>query len=168
MQSPPNSIDQSPPVPLALDEDSKSEAEGAALVEWLDGAVNNNYKQVPSPPFMAGRRGPKNYKQVRALIKSMGGTGGQEHCFKISKLDPQLRGAFLKNVVISGILNNYDGGITQVPPGFMVYLTSSGGAWSDDNIISARAFNNGGNVSLSANRYVQSDEEGSTRSSPPD
>ena len=96
----------------------------------------------------------------------MGNIGGQEHILAIKKLDPQLTGAFLNNVVVSGMLNNYDTGITQSPPGFIVYLTSSN-TWSDDEIIGARAFNNGGNVSLTAKRYIRSDEEDATGTTGP-
>jgi len=106
----------------------------------------------------------RNYKQVVALTKSMGSIGGQEKICNIRKLDPTLTTSYLNNVVVSGILNDYNSGITQSPPGFMVYLTTST-TWADDEIIAARAFNNGGNVSLTARRRIQSnldDVDGTT------
>jgi hypothetical protein len=119
---------------------------------------------------MAKRRGPKNYKQVRTLTKNMGGDGGQEHVLAIKKLDPQLAGAYLNNVIVSMQLNeSSESSIsTNATPGFTAYLTSSGGAWSDDNIISARSFGgSGGTCSLSAKRYIKSDETDETGTTGP-
>ena len=111
-------------------------------------------------------RRARNYKQVATLTKDMGNVGGQEKVLAIRKLDPQLTGAFLNNVIVSGQLNAQESSATQwgQAPGFTAYLTS-GPTWSDDQIISARSFGgSGGSVSLTAKRYIRTDEDDPTGS----
>ena len=115
------------------------------------------------------RKGPRNYKQMRTLTKNMGGDGGQEYVLAIKKLDPQLTGAFLNNVIVSGQLNAYETPSTTgaMSPGFTAYLTSTS-SWDDNNIIAARSFGGGGgSVSLSAKRYIRSDEDDATGTTGP-
>ena len=115
---------------------------------------------------MAKRRGPRNYKQVRTLTKDMGNIGGQEHVLAIRKLDPQLTGAYLNNVIVSMQLNTDD--ISQgSTPGFTAYLTTTN-SWDDDNVITARSVGgSAGTVSLSAKRFIRSDEDDETGSTGP-
>ncbi len=91
----------------------------------------------------------------------MGSSGGQEHCLAIKKLDPQLVGAFLNNVVVSVQLNSpttVDPDASRTTPAFTAYLTSDN-QWDDDNIITARTVGgSGGSMSLSAKRYIRTDE----------
>ena len=102
---------------------------------------------------MARRR--RNYKIVNSDTKAMGSAGGQIRLGVISKVDAQCISAYLNNVVVSAIINNYDGGDTT--PGIMFYLTTAT-TWSDDYIISAKATPIGGTVSLSAKRYIKENE----------
>ena len=111
---------------------------------------------------MAKRKGPRNYKQVRTMTKSMGSSGGQEHCLAVKKLDPQLVGSYLNNIVASIQLNSpttIDPDASRTTPAFTLYLTTSN-VWNDDNVITARTVGgSGGTVSLSAKRYIKSDDE---------
>ena len=114
-------------------------------------------------------RRSRNYKQVRTLTKDMGNIGGQEHVLAIKKLDPQLTGAYLNNVVVSAQLNEQVSTSANYgqTPGFTAYLTTSN-SWDDDNIISARSFGgSAGTVSLTAKRYIRSDEEDETGTTGP-
>ena len=95
------------------------------------------------------------YKIVNADTKDMGSGGLQVRLGVISKVDAQGVTAYLNNVVVSGIINNYDGGDTT--PGIMFYLTTAT-TWSDDYIISAGATNTAGRVSLSAKRRIKENE----------
>ena len=98
-----------------------------------------------------GRR-QSNYKIVNAATKDMGSAGAQVRLGKVSKVDAQGVTAYLNNIVVSGIINNYDGGDTT--PGIMFYLTTDT-TFSDDTIISAGATNTAGRVSLSAKRWIK-------------
>ena len=97
----------------------------------------------------------KKYKVVNAASKDMGSGGGQVRLGVISKVDAQGVSGYLNNVVVSAIINNYDGGDTT--PGIMFYLTTAT-TWSDDYIISAGATNTAGRVSLSAKRWIKENE----------
>ena len=100
------------------------------------------------------RRRP--YKLVDAFSVNVGSSGGQVLLASFSKLDAQGITGFLKNVQVSTIVNNYDGG--DETPGFMFYLTTSE-VWSDAKIITATACPIAGKVSLSANRYIKTNSE---------
>ena len=119
---------------------------------------------------MARKKGPRNYKQVRTMTKGMGGSGGQEHCLGIKKLDPQLTGAFLNNVVVSLQLNSpvtVDPDAPRTTPAYTVYLTSSN-TWDDEQIITARSIGgSGGTCSVSAKRFIRTDEEDPTGANGP-
>lgn len=102
---------------------------------------------------MAKRR---PYKLVNVFSVNVGAAGGQNLLASFSKLDAQGITGHLKNVQISTIVNNYDGG--DETPGIMFYLTSSA-SWSDAKVITAVACPIAGKVSLSANRYIKENAE---------
>ena len=77
----------------------------------------------------------------------------------VSKLDAQGISAYLKNFLVSVIINNYDGGDTT--PGIMLYATTST-SWSDDAIICARARNTAGSAYLPVHREIVFDAEKAT------
>ena len=107
---------------------------------------------------MARRRSAPNYKQIVTGTKDMGDTGSQIHIAKIEKLDEQLKGCFLNNVLVSCQ--------TQVTTdqatlsAFTVYLsTAPSGSWSDDKVITARSTpGGGGTVNLVAKRRILTNE----------
>jgi len=116
------------------------------------------------------RRRSKNYKQVVTGTKDMGITGAQIHIGKVTKLDPALKSGFLKNVVVSCMYQELSGSPTishTALPAFTVYLSNNSNAdgWSDDAVLAARSTSQGGgNVSLSANRIIRTDETASDSS----
>ena len=89
----------------------------------------------------------------------MGSAGGQIQLGYINKLDAQGITGFLKNLQVSAIINNYDGGDTT--PGIMFYLTTSA-SWADAKVITASATAMAGKVSLSANRRIEVNAEDAT------
>jgi len=91
---------------------------------------------------MAKRR---MYKQVKTQSKDMGSAGSQILLGTISPLDVQVGTGYLKNVVCTALLNDGDGD----NGGFMFYLSTSN-SWNDDYVLTARACQLGGTVSLSA------------------
>ena len=96
------------------------------------------------------------YKIVNAATKDMGSAGAQTRLGVIGKVDAQGITAYLNNVQVSAIINNYDGGDTT--PGIMFYLTTSV-TWDDNRIIAAGAVGIGGKVSLSAKRRIKENAE---------
>ena len=94
------------------------------------------------------------YKLVNVMTKDMGSAGGQILLGYVDKLDAQGVTGYLNNVVVSAIINNYDGGDTT--PGIMVYATT-GMTWDDDFVITAKAMAIGGTVSLSCRRSIKFD-----------
>ena len=113
----------------------------------------NNKILTPTPNFMARRR-RRNYKIVNAFTKNMGSGGGQVKLGYMDKVDAQGITAWANNFVVSCMVNNYDGG--NPAPGVMVYATT-GDSYSDDSIITARAFYSGGTVSLALKRGIVKD-----------
>ena len=93
------------------------------------------------------------YKLVNAATRDLGDAGGQINIGEIGKIDAQGITGFLKNVVLSVIVNDYPG---DQLPGLIAYLTT-GASWSDDQIITARAFLAGDTVSLTAMRRIEAD-----------
>ena len=81
----------------------------------------------------------------------MGSAGAQVRLGYVQKLDAQGITGFLKNIQVSAIINNYDGGDTT--PGIMFYLTT-GSSWNDNYILTASAAPVAGKVSLSGNRCI--------------
>ena len=103
-----------------------------------------------------------NYKIVNVDTKDMGSGGGQVRLGVISKVDAQGVTAYLNNVQVSAIINNYDGGDTT--PGILFYLTTDT-TWHDDTVITAAACPIAGKVSLSAKRRIKEnavDSKGNT------
>lgn len=96
------------------------------------------------------------YKLTNVMTKDMGSGGSQILLGYVDKLDAQGVTGYLNNVVVSAIINNYDGGDTT--PGIMLYLTTST-TWSDAKIITASAMAIGGKVSLTANRRILENTE---------
>ena len=94
------------------------------------------------------------YKIVNCFTKDMGSAGGQIRLGYYDKLDAQGITAWLNNVRVSSIINNYDGG--NPAPGIMFYLTTSS-SWDDDRIIAARAGFAGATVNLPAKRRIMED-----------
>ena len=117
---------------------------------------------------MAKSKRPRNYKQVEATTADMGSSGGQVLLGSVSPLDVQgTPGAYLNNVVCTALLNDdafspetelaYTGG-------FIIYLSSTDGPWSDNQIITARGISQwGGTCSLSAKRRICSSAEQTSR-----
>ena len=104
----------------------------------------------------------KMYKIVNCATKDMGSAGAQIRLGVIGKVDAQGITAYLNNVQVSAIINNYDGGDTT--PGIMFYLTTDT-TWDDDHIISAGATGIAGKLSLSAKRRIKenaADPKGNT------
>ena len=103
------------------------------------------------------------YKIVNAATRDLGDAGAQINIGEIGKIDAQGLTGHLRNVVLSVIVNDYPD-ISPVPglstpyqlPGFVAYLTT-GASWSDDQIITARAFLAGDTVSLAAYRRIEAD-----------
>ena len=56
------------------------------------------------------RRKPRNYKLVNTFTRDMESSGNQMRLGMIDKLDAQGVSGYLNNVVVSAIVNNYDGG----------------------------------------------------------
>ena len=113
---------------------------------------------------MAKRRAARNYKQTVTGTKTLGTTGSQYHIGKVNKLDPALKGGYIKNFVVSVMQDNTTAASTGDTWGFMggftVYLSNSAsGDWADDQVLTARALpSGGGTVSLSARRFIKEDE----------
>ena len=116
-------------------------------------------------------RKARNYKQTLSMTKSMGSAGAQRHIGKVNKLDPALASGYLNNVVVTGQINDLGPLVAGDPapntPGFTVYLsTANAGDWSDDAILTARAFGPmAGSVSLHAGRYIKTDDSDDLTSS---
>ena len=109
---------------------------------------------------MARRKRARLYKQVVTGTNDMGNTGDQKHIGKVTKLDPSLKGAYLKNVIVSMQLNDVVGSDAGATVGFTVYLSNNSGndGWSDDAVLAARSIGgSAGNISLSANRRIMTD-----------
>ena len=100
------------------------------------------------------RRRP--YKIVNVATKDMGSSGTQTRLGVIGKVDAQGITAWLNNVQVSAIINNYDGGDTT--PGILFYLTTST-TWDDNRVIAAAAAPIAGKVSLSAKRRIKENNE---------
>ena len=88
----------------------------------------------------------------------MGNTGDQQYLGRIESLDPALRGAYCKNVIVSCQCND---AVLSGQPSFTLYLSTAGATgaggtgWSDDAIITARSTpTGGGTVSLAAYRKI--------------
>ena len=102
----------------------------------------------------------------------MGSTGDQQYLGRVGVLEPGVMNAYLNNVQVS-IQNNEivslsgdKGATTQ--PSYTVYLSkagasgSGGAGWNEDDIIDAKATPaGGGNVSLTAKRYIKTNSFGS-------
>lgn len=86
----------------------------------------------------------------------MESSGNQMRLGMIDKLDAQGVSGYLNNVVVSAIVNNYDGGDTT--PGIMFYLSTKE-TWGDSYVISAKACPIAGTVSLAAKRKISFDSE---------
>ena len=111
-------------------------------------------------------KGPRRYKQIITQTKDMGSAGAQVCCASITALDPQAMSGYLHNVRVSAILNEHSSN-AQESGGIMCYLTTAS-SWSDDNVISARAMPQfGGNISLSAKRYIKDKFQDSSRNDGP-
>ena len=113
---------------------------------------------------MARRRGPTNYQQVITQTAGLGVAGEQIHVCEINKLDPALRGSFLKNIRYSIQYNDADDQVANefIMPSFTVYLSYEASTWSDNSVIAASATaQGGGNGNLTANRYINTDQTGS-------
>ena len=124
----------------------------------MGGRANNFNRPQVGPFFLMARKYTRAlYKQVATGTTNMGDAGAQIHIAKVTKLDPALRAGYLKNVIVS-VQNQVIRSLTTgaaVEPAYTVYLSSAqDGAWDDDDVISARAVNNGGNVSLTARRRI--------------
>ena len=135
----------------------------------MGGSTTNNGRQ-PVPSNMARRRKSRVYKQVKTGTNDMGNTGDQKHIGKVTKLDPSLKGAYLKNVVVSMQLNQTVSDDKIGAVGFTVYLSNNSGndGWSDDAVVGARSIGgSAGNCSLTANRRIMTDESEATSSSGP-
>ena len=94
----------------------------------------------------------RNYKMTNTLTVDMGSGGGQIRLGHIDKLDAQGINGYLNNVVISAMINNYDGG--DPPAGIMFYLTTDD-TWSDTKVFTGKARDGAGTVSLSAKRTIR-------------
>ena len=94
----------------------------------------------------------------------MGITGDQVHIGKVDKLDEQLKGCFLNNVIVSAQTNVTTDQATLAS--FTIYLsTAPAGSWSDDQVITARTTpGGGGTVNLVAKRRIlTNDTDGSVQ-----
>ena len=113
---------------------------------------------------MARRGSARVYKQSVTGTKTLGTAGAQFHIGKVNKLDPALKGGYIKNFVVSVLQNNttiIDPAIDSALMGaFTVYLSNApAGSWSDDQVLTARSTaSGGGTVSLSARRFIKDDE----------
>ena len=113
---------------------------------------------------MAKRSRARNYKQSVTGTKTLGTLGAQFHIGKVNKLDPALKGGYIKNFVVSVMQNNTTAVVAGQEWGFMggftVYLSNSAsGDWADDQVLTARSVpTGGGTVSLSARRFIKDDE----------
>ena len=86
----------------------------------------------------------------------MGVTGAQVHIAKVEKLDEQLSGCFLNNIIVSCQNNYLEEG--SAAAAMTVYLSTASGddGWSDDSVITARSTAaGGGTVNLKAYRRIQ-------------
>ena len=100
----------------------------------------------------------------------MGSTGDQQYLGRVTCLEPGVMNGYLNNVVVA-IQNNRVDNVSDGPsvqPAFTIYLSKAGASgeggqgWSDDDIIDAKSTGaGGGTVSLSAKRYIKSNEFGS-------
>ena len=90
----------------------------------------------------------------------MGDLGLQIHIAKIEKLDEQLKGCFLNNVIVSVQQNQTSDNSGSAA--YTIYLSSAPtGGWSDDHVITARSTGvGGGTVSLSARRRILTNSTG--------
>jgi len=120
---------------------------------------------------MARRSRARNYKQTVTGTKTLGTLGAQFHIGKVNKLDPALKGGYIKNFVVSVMQNNSTYSVPPPDPadnvggtalmgGFTVYLSNApAGSWSDEQVLTARSVaSGGGTVSLSARRFIKDDE----------
>ena len=84
----------------------------------------------------------------------MGDTGAQIHIAKVEKLDEQLKGCFLNNVIVSCQTQITTDQATL--SSFTLYLsTAPAGSWADDQVITARSTpGGGGTVNLTAKRRI--------------
>ena len=119
---------------------------------------------IPYPTSMA-RRKSRWYKVVKTGTENMGSSGDQQYLGRVESLDPALRGAYCKNVVVSVQSND---AVLSIAPAFTIYLSSAGASgdggtgWSDDAVITARSTAaGGGTVSLAAYRKIFTEAFGS-------
>ena len=109
---------------------------------------------------MAKRKGPTFYKQIIVGTKDLGNLGAQIHICRIEKLQEQLKGCYINNVVISCMTNAYadEGGLGA----FTLYLSPrAAGDWDNDAVMTGRSTpGGGGTVSLSARRRIQTNVTG--------
>ena len=89
----------------------------------------------------------------------MGDSGAATNLGYLDKLDAQGITAWANNFVVSGVINNYDGG--NPAPGIMIYATT-GTPFDDGEVITARAVYSGGTVSLALKRPIRADAEKAT------
>ncbi len=120
------------------------------------------------------------YKQTITGTKTLGTAGAQFHIGKVNKLDPALKGGYIKNFVVSVVQNNSTYSVPPPDPGdnvggtalmgaFTVYLSNSAsGDWKDDQVLTARSTGSGGGtVSLSARRFIKDDVNADDNSTSP-
>ena len=90
----------------------------------------------------------------------MGDTGDQIHVGSVKKLDEQLKGTYLNNVIVSIQQNQTSD--ESGSSAYTVYLsTAPAGDWSDDHVITARSTGvGGGTVNLVARRRILTNSSG--------
>ena len=104
---------------------------------------------------MARRRKPRLYKEVYTVTRDMGSSGLQVLIGTIEKIDAQGISGFLKNVRLSVMTQDTEASDMA----YMGYLTTDNSSFNNDEIITARATAaGGGNLNLSANRYIRSND----------
>ena len=90
----------------------------------------------------------------------MGDVGAQIHIGKVEKLDEQLKGCYLNNIIVSVQQNQTSD--QSGSAAYTLYLSSKpSGSWSDEHIITARATGvGGGTVNLVAKRRILTNSTG--------
>ena len=100
------------------------------------------------------RRRSSNYKQIQTGTKDLGDVGDQIHIAKVDKLDEQLKGCYVNNMLIS--VQAQETSDNAPLPAYTVYLsTAKEGEWDDDQVITARSTaQGGGTLNLVAKRRI--------------